>query len=131
MIPAAPYAGADRYLAGGNKARARRAWFELVDLVDPRPRRAIQWDSFRFWEALAAGCAAVNIDLDKYGVELPVMPVNWTHYIGIDFDRPRDAIDRLAGDPSLLERVASAGRQWAFEHYSPRALAARLLAWAA
>jgi hypothetical protein len=131
LIPAAPFAHADRYLAGGHRARVRRMLFETLDRVDPRPRRAIQWDSFRFWEALAAGCAAINIDLARYGVRLPVMPDNWTHYIGVDFDRPGEAADRLAADPALLERIAAAGRQWALDHYSPRALAARLLEWAA
>jgi hypothetical protein len=131
MIPAAPFAGADRYLAGGNRAKLRRLLYEAIDWVDRRPQRAIQWDSFRFWEALAAGCAAINIDLEKYGVALPEMPVNWSHYIGIDFDRPDDAVARIAGDSGLLERVGTAGRQWAMEHYSPRAMAARLLEWAA
>ncbi len=130
MIPAAPFDGADRYLAGGGRARIRRAVYEAIDRLDPRPRRAIQWDSFRFWEALAAGCAAINIDLDCYGVSLPVMPVNWTHYIGIDFSRADDAVDRIAADPAILGRVAAAGRAWALEHYSPRALASRLLEWA-
>lgn len=130
MIPAAPFAGADGYLAGGGRAKIRRALYELIDRLDPRPRRAIQWDSFRFWEALAAGCAAINVDLDRYGVNLPVLPVNWTHYIGVDFDRVDVAIDRIASDPGVLERVAAAGQTWALENYSPRALAARLLEWA-
>jgi hypothetical protein len=130
MIPAAPFAGADRYLEGGGRAKVRRAISELLDRFDPRPRRAVQWDSFRFWEALAAGCAAINIDLDRYGVALPVMPTNWTHYIGIDFDRTDEAVDRIVSDLGVLDRVAAAGREWAIEHYSPRALAARLLQWA-
>jgi hypothetical protein len=109
----------------------RRLLFEAADRLDPRPRRAVQWDSFRFWEALAAGCAAINIDLDRYGVSLPVMPVNWTHYIGVNFDRPAEAAERIAADPGLLERIAAAGRAWALEHYSPPAMAARMLAWAA
>jgi hypothetical protein len=128
MIPAAPFAGADRYLAGGGKARLLRLVFEIADRFDPRPARAVQWDSFRFWETLAAGCAAINIDLDHYGVSVPVMPVNWTHYIGVNFARPAQAAERIGDDPGLLERVATAGRAWALEHYSPRALAARLLA---
>ena len=129
MIPAAPFDGADRYLAGGGRARLRRMLFELVDRVDARPRRAIQWDSFRFWEALAAGCATFNIDLDYYGVKLPVMPTNGEHYFGVRFDAVDDTIDRLASEPALLERVARQGREWALTNYSPRAMAARLLDW--
>ena len=121
MIPAAPFAGADRYLAGGGRARLRRALFELLDRFDPRPRRAIQWDSFRFWEAMAAGCAAINIDLEYYGVALPVMPINGQHYLGVRFDAVDEAVDRLAAEPALLERVARQGREWALANYSPRA----------
>jgi hypothetical protein len=128
MIPAAPFAP-DRYLVGGQRARLRRAMFELLDRVDPRPRRALQWDSFRFWEALAAGCATFNIDLAHYGVILPVMPVNGEHYFGVRFDAVDETIDRIAADPGVLARVAAAGQQWAIEHYSPKALAERLLDW--
>ena len=129
MIPAAPFQNPDQYLAGGGRARLRRALFELLDRFDSRPRRAIQWDSFRFWEALAAGCAAFNIDLDYYGVALPVMPVEGEHYIGVRFDTVDATIDRLADDRSLLERVARQGREWALANYSPRALASRMLDW--
>ena len=107
----------------------RRALFELIDRFDARPRRALQWDSFRFWESVAAGCAAFNIDLDYYGVSLPVMPTNGEHYIGVRFDAIDETIDRLAADPGWLERVGAQGRQWALDHYSPRALATRLLEW--
>jgi hypothetical protein len=129
MIPAAPFAHADRYLAGGGRARLRRALFECLDRLDPRPRRAMQWDSFRFWETLAAGCAAFNIDLEYYGVLLPVMPVNGRDYLGVRFDAVQDTITRLTGDPGLLQRVAEQGRQWAIANYSPRAMAARFLEW--
>lgn len=129
MIPAAPFGGAERYLAGGRRAQLRRWLFELLDRADPRPRRAIQWDSFRFWESLAAGCAAFNIDLAYYGVMLPVMPTNGEHYFGVRFDSVDELIERLHADPASLERVAAAGREWAIAHYSPAALAQRLLDW--
>jgi hypothetical protein len=89
----------------------------------------VQWDSFRFWEALAAGCAAFNIDLEYYGVVLPVMPVNGRDYLGVRFDAVEETITRLEADPGLLERVAEQGRQWALANYSPRAMATRLLEW--
>jgi hypothetical protein len=129
MIPAAPFANPDRYLVGGGRARLARMLFETLDRFDPRPRRAIQWDSFRFWEALAAGCATFNIDLEYYGVTLPVMPANGEHYLGVRFDAIDATIDRLTADPGLLERVARQGRAWALAHYAPRALAQRLLEW--
>lgn len=129
LIPPAPF-DPSGYLVGGNKARLKRRLFEWLARVDRRPWRSIQWDSFRFWESLAAGCAVFNLDLEQYGVVLPVMPTNGEHYFGLRFGAVRDTIDRIEADPGLLERVASQGRQWAMTHYSPRALAQRLLEWA-
>jgi len=87
-----------------------------------------QWDSWRFWEALAAGSVAFHIDLEKYGAVLPVMPTNWKHYIGIDFDNVEAAIARITAEPELLEKIAAAGREWVLEHYSPVPTALRFLA---
>jgi hypothetical protein len=87
-----------------------------------------QWDSWRLWESLAAGCATVHVDLERYGCVLPVMPVNWVHYIGIDLDRCEEAIERLRDEPELVGRVGAAGRAWALEHYGPRSTARRFLA---
>jgi glycosyl transferase family 1 len=127
IIPSLPRRP-DSYLVGGGRARVRRGWYQAVDLLTRRPERAVGCDSFRFWEALAAGCAVVNVDLDYYGVQMPVMPENGTHYLGVVFDRVDQLVDRLVGDPELLQRVAECGRRWANEHYSPRAAARRFLA---
>ena len=78
---------------------------------------------------MAAGCAAFNIDLDHYGVEIPVMPENWKHYIGVDLARPHKVIERLRDEPEVLGKVAASGREWAMQHYSPRRMAERLLDW--
>jgi hypothetical protein len=128
LIPPMPFRNPECYLVGGNKAKLRRLLFDLLGRIDPRPRRSVQWDSFRFWEALTAGCAAFNLDLQHYGVEIPVMPENWKHYVGVDLDRVDEVIERISGDPDSLERLAAAGRQWALENYSPRAMAVRFLA---
>lgn len=127
LIPPMPWKDPEQYLVGGNKAKLKRAFFEALAKFDPRPPRSVQWDSFRTWETWVAGCANINIDLDLYGPELPVMPENWKHYIGVDLRRPMEAIDRIAAEPDLLERVAAQGREWALQHYSPRAMASRLL----
>jgi hypothetical protein len=128
IIPPAPWKNPGGYLVGGNKAKFKRAFFEALAKVDPRPPRSVQWDSFRAWETWVAGCANINIDLDLYGPQLPVMPENWKHYIGVDLSHPNKAIERLRDDPSVLERVAREGRAWALENYSPRAMAERMLA---
>jgi len=129
LIPPMPWRNPEQYLVGGNKAKLKRLFFEAVSRLDPRPWRAVQWDSFRAWEAWAAGCATFNIDLDIYGPTLPVVPENWKHYIGVDLAQPQTALERIHGDPSLLKRVATEGQKWALEHYSPRKMAERLLSY--
>jgi hypothetical protein len=85
------------------------------------------WDSWRFWESLAAGCVTFHIDFDKYGAALPVIPENWQHYIGIDLDNLEDAVERIASEPGILERISNSGRQWAIENYGPVPTAIRFL----
>jgi hypothetical protein len=127
LIPPMPYHRPECYLVGGNKAKLRRVFYELLARFDPRPSRSIQWDSFRFWETLCAGAAAFNVDLERYGVDVPVMPRNWEHYIGVDFDHVDKVTDRLRSEPGLLERVATGGHKWALKYYSPAAMAKRFL----
>jgi hypothetical protein len=128
LIPPMPWRNPEQYLVGGNKAKLKRLLFEVIGKVDPRPWRAVQWDSFRAWEAWAAGCATINIDLDVYGPVLPVMPENWKHYIGVDLARPQIALERLHDDPGLVEQVAVAGQEWALKNYAPHRMAERMLA---
>jgi Glycosyl transferases group 1 len=127
LIPPMPYRRPECYLVGGNKAKLRRAFYEMLGRFDPRPARSVQWDSFRFWETLCAGAVAFNIDLEQYGAEIPVMPRNWEHYVGVDFDHVDEVIERLTAEPELLARIAAAGREWALKNYSPNAMAERFL----
>ncbi|BAZ27754.1 hypothetical protein NIES4074_01820 [Cylindrospermum sp. NIES-4074] len=87
----------------------------------------VQWDSWRFWESLAAGCATFHVDFEKYGISLPVMPENWRHYIGIDLDNIQATIDRITDEPEILEYIATEGRIWALKHYTPAPTALRFL----
>jgi hypothetical protein len=127
LIPPMPFRNPEIYLVGGNRAKLKRAFYEFISLFDRRPWRSVQWDSFRFWEALSAGCVAFNLDLEHYGVEIPVMPTNWVHYVGVDFNRVDKIIQRLSDEPDALERIGKAGRLWALENYSPTAMARRFL----
>lgn len=85
------------------------------------------WDSWRFWESLAAGCATFHVDFDKYGIQLPLMPENWRHYIGIDLDNINATVDMIADDPEILERISTEGRRWAIDNYGPVPTALRFL----
>ncbi len=126
LIPPAPHR--PRYLAGGRRARWNRRAFALASRLDPRPPRWIQWDSWRFWEALAAGCLVFNLDLEHYGVALPVMPSPWEHYIPVRPDNLTEIRSRLQNEAGLAEQIAHQGQAWALRHYSPVALARRFIA---
>ena len=89
--------------------------------------RILQWDSWRFWESLAAGCTTFHLDFEKYGVVMPVMPENWKHYIGVDLDNVSETIERINSEPEIIERIAIEGRKWAIENYSPMPTAIRFL----
>lgn len=125
FIPPAPFH--PRYLAGGGRARLSRRCYDALAHLDPRPPRLIQWDSWRFWEALAAGCLVFNLDLPHYGVQLPVMPRHLEEYVAVRPDNCGEVFAELARDPGLAERIATQGRAWALEHYSPAALARRFI----
>lgn len=116
------------HFRGGRKHRLISAIYRGLAAAVPGTPRVIQWDSWRFWEALCAGAVPLHVDLEKYGALLPVMPENWQHYVGVDLDHLDDFVDRISSDFAALGRIAEAGRQWALEHYSPRMMARRFLA---
>jgi hypothetical protein len=91
------------------------------------PTRAVcQWDSWRMWEAFAAGCAVLHLEFEKHGMMLPIMPTNGEHYIGIDPQHVEESLSVL-DDVSRVEQIGARGREWALRHYSPKAIAARCL----
>jgi hypothetical protein len=100
----------------------------IVTKLNRKTDRILQWDSWRFWESLAAGCVTIHVDFEKYGCALPVMPTNWQHYIGIDLDHMEQSIGRLRDEPDLLAKISQQGRQWALANYSPQPLALTFLA---
>ena len=86
-----------------------------------------RWDSWRFWESLAAGCLTFHLDFEKYGFKLPVMPINWEHYIGLNLEDVKGDVERLMDEYDRLPSIAMNGRLWALENYSPIAVAKRFL----
>jgi hypothetical protein len=82
-----------------------------------------QFDSWRFWESLAAGCLTFHADLDKYGCAFPVQPENGRDYLGIDLSRPRAEAERVRALAPSFAAIAAEGRRWALDHYSPAATA--------
>jgi hypothetical protein len=87
----------------------------------------LRWDSWRFWESLAAGCLTVHLDFQKYGLKLPVMPEPWVHYAPIDLDDISGSVDALMERRNQWADIAEAGRTWAIAHYAPKPTALRVL----
>ena len=91
------------------------------------PQVTVRWDSWRFWESLAAGCLTFHLDFEKYGFLLPEMPVAWKHYIPIDMADPVGTVERFLNCESQWEEISVKGREWALQNYSPKEVAKRLL----
>jgi hypothetical protein len=87
----------------------------------------LSWDSWRLWEAMAAGCVVMHVDFEKHGIGLPQMPINWLHYIGIDFENVEHTVARLKEDPEILAKISENGAAFARTHYAPVATARRFL----
>jgi hypothetical protein len=125
-IPAASW-NPSGYCVGGGRARLRRRVFDFLDHFDPRPARVISGDSFRFWESLACSTVPMQVDFEHYGLRLPVQPVPFEHYLPVRFDDLEKSVGRIKDSMVNLPAIGSAGREWALRHYSPSAVASRLL----
>ncbi len=92
------------------------------------PAFVLRWDSWRFWESLAAGCVTVQLDFEKYGLALPVMPKAWEHYVPLDLDDIAGSAEALMDRAGEWEAIAEQGRAWALTHYAPAPTAQYVLA---
>lgn len=99
----------------------------LVGKLQLRTATVIQWDSWRWWESLASSCVSFHVDFDRYGLKLPVQPINGKHYIGVDLDNPQHCLHQIQSQFPSLETIGANGRQWAIDHYSPLPTAKRFL----
>lgn len=87
-----------------------------------------QFDSWRMWESMVANTCPVAMDMESWGQQMPVMPVNGVHYLGIkglNFKATAEQI--LNMNPEEVEAIGKNGRKWALEHYAPVPTAQRLL----
>lgn len=91
------------------------------------PAVIMRWDSWRFWESLAAGCLTVHLDFGASGFKLPVMPEPWVHYAPIDLANLTGSIAQLFDREKEWPEIAARGRAWALEHYAPLPTTLRML----
>jgi len=101
---------------------------KILNKITPENNKILmQWDSWRLWEAFSAGCLVFFVDFECFGLTLPVMPKNWEHYIGVNFDDLWEFNERLQGNLSRFGQIAENGKKWALENYRPKNIAQRFL----
>lgn len=112
----------------GTLAVAAQFDFENLDISSIGIGR---WDSYRFYEACALGCAPITLDFDYYGLVLPVNPTPWVHYIPITFHKIESTVaelyNRCQDNPAYLKEVGANARDWVRFNYSPVAIAKYVL----
>ena len=87
-----------------------------------------QHDNFRFWEVLYSGAIAINLNLEYWKFQLPVMPVSGIHYLGIEKLKDFNLENKMTKySERELENISTNARRWVFENYSPRAQANRIV----
>lgn len=86
-----------------------------------------QFDSWRFWEALAGNTIPIHLCFEKWGFKLPINPVAFEHYLPIGFNKKafKCSIEKL--DKTQIDRIARKGREWSLGNYSPTSTAKRFL----
>lgn len=123
-----PFGNHDKYTA-----KIARTFNSVLPLF--KSDRVRQWDSWRLWESMLAGCCTLHVDLGKYGCHMPVMPINYKDYIGIDPDNLdifRSWLDKTMqdwknGDYTQLQNMSDAARNFVLGNYHPKVIAQRFL----
>ena len=87
----------------------------------------MRWDSWRFWESLAAGCLTVHLNFAKYGFRLPVLPEPWVHYAPLDLSDLNGSLQQLMDREKEWPEIAARGRAWAIQNYAPAPTALHML----
>ena len=115
------------YFVGGKKAEIKKRLFKTLSRTFGFRKRLVQWDSWRFWETLAMKSVPLMFDLEKYGVQMPVMPKNFEHYIGLDPEALESSIQRLKTVWPELPNIAKDSFEWLKTNYSSEKNADRVL----
>lgn len=88
----------------------------------------VQYDSWRLWESFIANTCPLFLNFEQNGFQFPVNPIAGKHYIDVDLFNFKESVDRICAlSDDEVKHIGQQGREWAFEHYSPKAMAQRLL----
>ena len=87
-----------------------------------------QFDSWRFWESLYSKSIPLTYDFRHWNCELPVIPENGLHYLGVKNLNFENLISKIR-EMSVEEygHISETGQAWVLKHYSPKPSAKRLL----
>lgn len=100
----------------------------LMKMLGQNTSMIAQWDSWRMWEAFAAGTTVLHLDMVRNGFLFGgPQPEAMKHYVSVDLDHPAENLLPLLEDRQRLHQIGEAGRAWALEHYSSEATASRIL----
>lgn len=116
-----------RVLQGGNRAKATKIIYKLISKIFKIQNRLVQWDSWRFWETLAMKSVPLMCNLEEHGVELPVMPKNYQHYIGLDPNNINESIKKMQSVWKNMPDMAEDSFEWLKLNYSSEVNATRIL----
>ena len=101
---------------------------KLFKLTQRPTSMMAQWDSWRMWEAFAAGTTVLHVDMSENGFLFGgPKPEPMKHYIGVSLTNPAQDLASLLDDPTRVLAIGEAGRAWAMEHYTSKPIAERIL----
>jgi hypothetical protein len=101
---------------------------KLINATRGKTMAIAQWDSWRLWEAFAAGAVVLHVDFEKHGFLLPgPLPSPMKHYVAVDLYDSAKSLRPILEDVATLRQIAAAGRKWAIEHYASTPIALRLI----
>ena len=87
----------------------------------------VRWDSWRFYEACACGTLPIQLDFNKYGFELPSIPIPWIHYLPLDLECPAKLLkcmtSMFSNDTLIFEALGLKCREWAIKEFGPIGMA--------
>ena len=89
-----------------------------------------QYGGWRFFESFLSNTVPIQIDLDYWACEWPVLPIPGEHYWavkGMDFEGSARELMKLSDQE--LKRISENGRKWVLDNYSPKPIADRFLSY--
>ncbi|MEQ8473913.1 MAG: hypothetical protein RIC35_22140 [Marinoscillum sp.] len=106
---------------------AKSIIYRLVDkhnlFIHPALHTITQFDSWRFWESMYSQSIPIHVNLDDWGLVLPVQPQPYVHYVPTAIDK----FELVDLSTNQLETLSHNSKNFAYENYAPIPTARRFL----